>query len=142
MQSYISHRRGRVFNPLIFFFFSFDIILLYWFVTKNVGNYRKYDIFFNFRFTENKIFSSNAETHENIIFTFFMQWFDCYMSKNWLGPNREQSGNKKREANNKKWPVFDHGWQGTDVKSMWKRSVRTISVCFLCSKRYWWTCET
>ena len=82
MQSYISHRRGRVFNPLIFFFF-FVIILLYWFVTKNIGNYRKYDIFFNFRFTENMIFPSNAENHENMIFTFsvftkmlfFMQWF-------------------------------------------------------------------
>ena len=109
---------------------------------KNVGNYRKYDIFFNFRFMENMIFPSSAENHENMIFTFFMQWCDCYMSKNLLGPNREQSGNKKQEGNNKKWPVFDHRWQGTDVKPMWKRSVRTISVCFFCSKRYWWTCKT
>ena len=69
MQSYISHRRGRVFNPLIFFFF-FVIILLYWFVTKNIGNYRKYDIFFNFRFTENMIFPSNAENLKNMTFTF------------------------------------------------------------------------
>ena len=67
MQSYISHRHGRVFNSLIFFLV---IILLYWFVTKNTGNYRKYDIFFNFRFTENTIFPSNAENHENVIFMF------------------------------------------------------------------------
>ena len=63
MQSYISHRRGRVFNPLIFFFF-FVIILLYWFVTKNIGKYdisgkcgksRKYDIYVE-RFYENVAF--------------------------------------------------------------------------------------
>ena len=73
---YIPHRRGRAFNPLIFFSFSV-IILLYWFVTKNIGNYRKYDIFFNFRFTENMIFPSNAENHENMIFklSVFMKTF-------------------------------------------------------------------
>ena len=27
-------------------------VLPYWYVAKNIGNYRKYDIFFNFRFTE------------------------------------------------------------------------------------------
>ena len=45
-------------------------ILPYWYVVKNTGNYRKYDIFFNFRFTENTIFPSNAENHENVIFMF------------------------------------------------------------------------
>ena len=44
-------------------------ILLYWFVTKIIGNYRKYDIFFNFRFTENMIFLQIAENQENMIFT-------------------------------------------------------------------------
>ena len=56
-------------------------ILPYWFVAKNIGNYRKYDIFFNFRFTGNMIFPSIAENQENMIFTlsvftkmlFFMQ---------------------------------------------------------------------
>ena len=57
-------------------------ILPYWFAAKNIGNYRKYDIFFNFRFTGNMIFPSIAENQENMIFTlsvftkmlFFMQW--------------------------------------------------------------------
>ena len=44
-------------------------ILPYWFVAKNIGNYRKYDIFFNFRFTGNMIFPSIAENQENMIFT-------------------------------------------------------------------------
>ena len=66
---YISHRGGTLFNPLIIFFYFFVIILLYWFVTKNIKNYRKYGIFFNFRFTENMIFPSIAENHENMIFT-------------------------------------------------------------------------
>ena len=35
---------------------------------KNIGNYRKYDIFFDFRFTKN-IFPSIAENPENMIFT-------------------------------------------------------------------------
>ena len=64
MQSYISHRRGRVFNPLVsFFLFCYYLTLLIF--TKNIGNYRKYDIFFNFRFTENMIFRTNAENLEN-----------------------------------------------------------------------------
>ena len=54
--------RGTVFYHLVIFFFV--IILLYWFVTKNKKNYRKYDIFFNFRFTENMIFPSIAENQE------------------------------------------------------------------------------
>ena len=57
-------------------------IVPYSFVAKNIGNYRKYDIFFNFRFTGNMIFPSIAENQENMIFTlsvftkmlFFMQW--------------------------------------------------------------------
>ena len=44
-------------------------ILPYWFVPKNIGNYRKNDIFFNFRFTGNMIFPSIAENQENMIFT-------------------------------------------------------------------------
>ena len=69
MQSYISHRRGRVFNPLIsFFLFCYYLALLIF--MKNTGNDRKYDIFVNFRFTENMIFPSNAENLENMIFTF------------------------------------------------------------------------
>ena len=67
-------------------------ILPYWFVAKNIGNYRKYDIFFNFRFTGNMIFPSIAENQENTIFTlsvftkmlFFMQW------ENMLFLNHEQ----------------------------------------------------
>ena len=67
-------------------------ILPYWFVAKNNGNYRKYDIFFNFRFTGNMIFPSIAENQENTIFTlsvftkmlFFMQW------ENMLFLNHEQ----------------------------------------------------
>ena len=35
---------------------------------KNIGNYRKCDIFFGFRFTENMIFQSIAENAENMIF--------------------------------------------------------------------------
>ena len=57
-------------------------ILSYWFVAKNIGNYRKCYIFFNFRFTGNMIFPSFAENQEKMIFTlsvftkmlFFMQW--------------------------------------------------------------------
>ena len=47
----------------IFSFNQFFIIkiLPYWFVTKIFGNYRKYDNFFSFRFTENMIFPSIAE---------------------------------------------------------------------------------
>ena len=67
MQSYISHQRGRVFNPLFFLFLSLSCFINL--LQKNIGNYRKDDIFFNSRFTEN-IFPSNAENHENIIFTF------------------------------------------------------------------------
>ena len=37
---------------------------------KNIGNYRKYDIFFTFRFKENMIFPPNAENHEIMIFMF------------------------------------------------------------------------
>ena len=44
-------------------------ILPYWFVTKNIGNYRKYDIFFIFCFTENMIFPPIAENQENMIFS-------------------------------------------------------------------------
>ena len=48
---------------------------------KNIGNYRKYNIFLNFRFTASMIFPSIAENQENMIFTlsvftrmlFFMQ---------------------------------------------------------------------
>ena len=36
---------------------------------KNIGSYRKYDIFFNFRFTNNMIFPSIAENPEKMIFT-------------------------------------------------------------------------
>ena len=43
-------------------------ILPYCFFPKNIGNYRKYDIFFNFSVTENMIFSSIAEYQENIIY--------------------------------------------------------------------------
>ena len=67
MQSYVSHSRGTIFNPLIIFFFFFVIILLYQFVTKNIKNYRKFDIFFNFCFTVNKIFLSIVENHEKKI---------------------------------------------------------------------------
>ena len=76
MQSYISHRRGTVFYHLI------NYLSLKTCPCKNIGNYRKYDIFFNFRFTGNMIFPSIAENQENMIFTlsvftkmlFFMQW--------------------------------------------------------------------
>ena len=44
-------------------------ILPYCFVAKNIGNPRKYDIFFNFCFTETMIFLSIAESQENMIFT-------------------------------------------------------------------------
>ena len=79
MQSYVSNLCGTVLYHLINCFIK---ILPYWFATKNMGNYRKYGIFFNFRFTEN-FFPSNAENQENTIFTlsvftkmyFFMQ---CY----------------------------------------------------------------
>ena len=62
-------------------------ILTYWFVMKNIGNYRTYDIFFNFRFTEKMIFPSIAENQDNITFTlsvftkmlFFMQ-FQSYLN--------------------------------------------------------------
>ena len=39
-------------------------ILPYSFVAKNIKNYRKYDIFFNFCVTGNMIFPSNAENQE------------------------------------------------------------------------------
>ena len=71
MQSYFSHPRGTVFYHLIIFFCHYLALLVC---------YEKYDIFFNFRFTEN-IFPSIAENQENKIFTlsvftkmlFFMQ---------------------------------------------------------------------
>ena len=83
MQSYISHRHGRVSNPQIIFFFFFVISCFIDLLQKNIGNYRKYDIFFNFCFTEN-IFPSVSENYENMIFTlsvftkmlFFIQWND------------------------------------------------------------------
>ena len=65
MQSYISHPRGTLFNSLI----SLCHYLVLLFVTKNVGNYRKYHFFFNFRFTEKIIFLSIPENQENMIFT-------------------------------------------------------------------------
>ena len=57
-------------------------IVPYSFVAKNIGNYRKYDIFFNFHFTQNMIFPLIAENQENMIFTLnvftkmllFMKW--------------------------------------------------------------------
>ena len=66
-------------------------ILPYWFVAKNIENYRKYYIFFNFRFTEN-IFSSIAENQDNMIFTlsvfmkmlFFMQCYVRQVFQNFL----------------------------------------------------------
>ena len=79
MQFYISHPRGTVFYNLISFLSSkpCPIHLL----RKISEIVRKYDILFNFRFTENMIFSSIAENQENMIFTsnvitkmlFFMQ---------------------------------------------------------------------
>ena len=69
MQSYISHPRGRVFYHLINFFIK---ILLFWFVIKNIGNYRKYDFFFDFRITENTISPSIEKNPENMIFTLSM----------------------------------------------------------------------
>ena len=56
-------------------------ILLYSFVAKNIRDYRKYDIFFNFRFAGNMIFPLIAENQESMILTlsvftkmlFFMQ---------------------------------------------------------------------
>ena len=36
-------------------------ILPYWYVVKNTGNYRKYDIFFNFRFTEISYFRQSRK---------------------------------------------------------------------------------
>ena len=58
-------------------------ILPYWLVAKNIGNYRKYDFFFNFPFTGDMIFSLIAENQENMIFKlsgftkvlFFTQWY-------------------------------------------------------------------
>ena len=75
----MSHKDGAVFYDLINFFIK---VLPVWFVMKNIRNYRKYDIFVNFRFTENMIFPSIAENPENMIFKlsvfskmlFFMQW--------------------------------------------------------------------
>ena len=56
-------------------------ILLYWFVTKIIGNHRKYDIFFNFRLTENMIFLQIAENQENIftlsVFTKMLFFMKC-----------------------------------------------------------------
>ena len=66
MQSYISQPRGGLLYHLINFFMK---ILPFWFVMKNIGNYRKYDIFFDFCFTGNMIFPSIAENSENMIFT-------------------------------------------------------------------------
>ena len=78
MESYISLPCGTVFNLLVIFFV---IIMVYWFVTKeNIGNYRKYDIFFNCRFTENMIFPSIVENDKNIIFmlsVFTKMLFSC-----------------------------------------------------------------
>ena len=51
---------------------SFNYIFImfpYLFVAKNIGNYGKHDIFFNFRFTGKIIFPSIAECQENVIFT-------------------------------------------------------------------------
>ena len=58
-------------------------ILPYWFVARNIGNYRKYHIVFNFRFTGNMMSPSITENQENMIYTlrvftkmlFFMQCF-------------------------------------------------------------------
>ena len=58
----------------------------YSFVAKNIGNYRKYDIFFNFRFTGNMIFPSIAEVsrkydiyvkllNENVVFHAVVMFF-------------------------------------------------------------------
>ena len=52
---------------------------------KNIGNYRKYDIFFEFCVTENMIFPPIVENPGNMIFTlsvslkmlFFMQCLTC-----------------------------------------------------------------
>ena len=78
---YLSSARYSIlsFNQL----FTIEI-LPYWFVAKNLGNYRKY-IFFNFRFMENMIYPLIAENQENMIFAlsfftkmlFFMQ---CLLS--------------------------------------------------------------
>ena len=77
----ISNPRDTVFNTLIIFLSLSCSIDLF---RKNIGTYRKYDIFFNFRFTEN-IFPSIMENQEKMIFTlsvftkmlFFMQ---CHSS--------------------------------------------------------------
>ena len=66
MQSYSSHPHDTVFYHLINFFII--EIFPYSVIAKNIGNYRKYEIFFNFRFAENMIFPSIAEYQENIIF--------------------------------------------------------------------------
>ena len=43
-------------------------ILPYLYIVKNFGNYRKHEIFLNFRFTWNMIFSLTVEIKENMIF--------------------------------------------------------------------------
>ena len=70
-------------------------IFFFLFVMKNIGNYRKYDIFLNFRFTENMIFPSIGENPENLIFTlivfskmlFFMQWKKVLLVSEWKTRN-------------------------------------------------------
>ena len=82
MQSYISHPRGRVVNHLINLFNQNSALLIGY---EKYRKLYKYDIFFDFRFTENMIFPSIAENSENMIFTlnvfpkmlFFMQC--CYL---------------------------------------------------------------
>ena len=64
MQPHISHPRGTVLYHSVNLFIK---ILFFWFVTKKLGNYRKY-ILFNFRFTENMIFPSIAENQEKMIY--------------------------------------------------------------------------
>ena len=65
MQYYISHRRGRVCNSLIIFFSFLSLSCFIDLLQKIL----EVDVFFNFCFTEKMIFPSNAENHENMIFT-------------------------------------------------------------------------
>ena len=60
---------------------------------KNIGSYRKYDIFFNFHFTNNMIFPSIAENSEKMIFTLSvftkMLFFHAYLNfSNLLAPRK------------------------------------------------------
>ena len=78
----------------IFYHQNLPLLISY----EKYRNYRKYDIFFTFRFTENMIFPSTAENQENIftlsVFTkmlFFMQcntmaatFFFIYNSHIWF----------------------------------------------------------